>query len=56
MVTALSHLEDGDLRRSVSDYGMTTNPDRQLIEKIAGDTYEHYAEHTVWIKELLSAR
>jgi hypothetical protein len=55
MVAAISELTDSDLQRSVGEYGMQTNPDRQLIEKIAGDTYEHYAEHTVWIKELLSA-
>ena len=50
MVAALSHLADADLRRPVSEYGMTTSGDRPLLEKIAGDTYEHYAEHTGWIK------
>jgi len=55
MVAAISGLQDADLQRSVGDYWMETNPDRQLIEKIAGDTYAHYAEHTLWIKDLLSA-
>jgi uncharacterized protein DUF1706 len=55
MVAALSHLLDGDLQRRVGEYGMTANPDRTLLEKVAGDTYEHYAEHTVWIKELLES-
>jgi hypothetical protein len=55
MLAALSHLDDADLRKRVGEYGMTSNPDRTLLEKIAGDTYEHYAEHTVWISELLQA-
>jgi uncharacterized protein DUF1706 len=55
MIAALSRLEDADLRRPVGEFGMTTNPERPLLEKIAGDTYAHYAEHTVWIKDLLRA-
>jgi uncharacterized damage-inducible protein DinB len=55
MLTALAHLSDADLQRRVGEYGMSTNPDRKLLEKIAGDTYAHYAEHAVWIKELLQA-
>jgi hypothetical protein len=53
MVAALSRLADADLRQRVGEYGMSTNPDRTLLEKIAGDTYEHYAEHAGWIKQLL---
>jgi hypothetical protein len=56
IVSALSHLADADLRRTVGEYGMGSNPERTLLEKIAGDTYEHYAEHAGWIKELLAAR
>jgi hypothetical protein len=55
MVAALSGLGDADLKRPVGEYGMTTNPERPLLEKIAGDTYAHYAEHTGWISELLRA-
>ena len=55
MLAAISKLHDADLQRSVSEYGMTANPDRRLIEKIAGDTYAHYAEHTDWINNLLRA-
>jgi len=55
MLAALSHLSDADLQRPVGEYGMATNPDRRLLEKIAGDTYEHYAEHAGWIQELLSS-
>jgi uncharacterized damage-inducible protein DinB len=53
MLAALSHLQDADLQRPVGEYGMGTNPDRPLLEKIAGDTYAHYAEHTGWITDLL---
>jgi uncharacterized damage-inducible protein DinB len=56
MIAAIARLEDADLRRSVAEYGMMTNPQRRLIEKIAGDTYDHYAEHTVWINQLLSSQ
>jgi hypothetical protein len=56
MLTALSHVSDADLQRRVGDYGMVRNPDRTLLEKIAGDTYEHYAEHAGWINELLAAQ
>ena len=53
MLAALARLSDADLQRPVGDYGMATNPDRALLEKIAGDTYAHYAEHAGWITELL---
>lgn len=53
MLAALSHVTDADLQRRVGDYGMQSNPERPLLEKIAGDTYEHYAEHRGWIAELL---
>jgi len=55
MLAALSHVSNADLRRPVGEYGMATNRDRPLLEKIAGDTYEHYAEHAGWISELLAA-
>jgi hypothetical protein len=54
MVAAISHLADTDLQRPVGEYSMSSNPDRLLLEKIAGDTYEHYAEHAGWIKALLA--
>jgi hypothetical protein len=54
IVAAISRLADADLRRTVGEYGMMTNQERSLLEKIAGDTYEHYAEHAGWIKALLA--
>jgi hypothetical protein len=54
IVGVISHLADADLQRAVGEYSMSSNPDRLLLEKIAGDTYEHYAEHAGWIKDLLA--
>jgi hypothetical protein len=47
----VAHLNDEDLQCAVGAYGMSTNPERRLIEKIAGDSYAHYAEHATWITE-----
>jgi len=55
ILAALKDVTDEDLRRPVREYGMTTRGDRLLLEKIAGDTYAHYAEHTGWINALLAA-
>jgi hypothetical protein len=54
-LTALSSLTDEDLHKSIAEYGGTPQNTRRLLEKIAGDTYAHYAEHTVWINQLLDA-
>src|SRR5216683_2871259 len=52
-LTALSSLMDEDLQKSIAEYGGTPQNTRRLLEKIAGDTYAHYAEHKGWIAELL---
>ena len=53
-LAALASLEDADLQKSVAEYGADPTNSRRLLDKIAGDTYAHYAEHTVWIGELLA--
>jgi len=55
LLTVLAVLTDADLQKSIADYGGNPTNPRRLLDKIAGDTYAHYAEHTVWINELLSA-
>ena len=55
ILAEISLLRDADLRRPVGDFGMNTEPRRPLIEKIAGDSYAHYAEHTTWIGNLIDA-
>jgi hypothetical protein len=52
-LTALSSLQDADLQMSIAEYGGNPTDQRRLLDKIAGDTYAHYAEHTTWIGELL---
>ena len=55
LLAALAVLTDAHLQKSIADYGGNPTNPRRLLDKIAGDTYAHYAEHTVWIKELLDA-
>ena len=52
-LAALSSLQDADLEKSVAEYGGNPTNQRRLLDKIAGDTYVHYADHTTWIGELL---
>ena len=53
VLAALAVLTDADLQKNIADYGGNPTNPRRLLDKIAGDTYAHYAEHTVWIAELL---
>jgi hypothetical protein len=55
VLAALGRLSDADLMRTVADLGVDPSDDRPLREKIAVDSYAHYAEHTGWIRELLSS-
>ena len=55
-LTALAALEDADLHKTIAEYGGNPTNPRRLLDKIAGDTYAHYAEHVGWIKDLLAAR
>jgi len=56
---AINRLEDDDLFKPYADYQPDdpgvgeTDP---IIEWVIGDTYEHYAEHTTWIGELIALR
>jgi uncharacterized damage-inducible protein DinB len=56
LLSALHRLSDADLRKTIAEYGSDPTDQRPLLEKIAGDTYAHYADHQVWIGELLEAR
>lgn len=55
LLAALEHVRDEDLARTVAEYSPTESSEHRPIEKIAGDTYEHYAEHVTWIGELLAS-
>jgi hypothetical protein len=52
LMAALGELSDADLVRPYSFYQPGT-PDekRPVVGWVAGNTYDHYAEHLEWIKE-----
>ena len=54
VVAAVERLSDADLFKPYSAYQPTV-PERSepVIGWIIGNTYEHYAEHTEWIKALV---
>ncbi len=55
LVAALRQLSDADLDRGIASFGGDPDDTRPLRDKIEGDTYGHYAEHTAWLRELRKA-
>ena len=55
LLAALEGVQDEDLSRPLAEYSPGESSQRSLLEKIAGDTYEHYAEHVRWIGALLAS-
>ena len=55
LVAALGKLRDADLQKPYSYY-QTKDADekRPVVGWVAGNTYEHYAEHIGWINQLMS--
>ena len=55
LMNALGKLTDADLEKPYSHF-QPSDPDvmRPVIGWVAGNTYEHYAEHIDWINQLLS--
>ena len=55
LMAVLSELSDADLAKPYSHY-QPSDPDekRPLRGGVAGNTYEHYAEHIEWMNQLLS--
>ena len=55
LVAALGKLSDADLQKPYSHY-QPSEPDekRPVVGWVAGNTYDHYAEHIGWINQLLS--
>ena len=54
LVSALGKLSDADLQKPYSHYQPTDpNEKRPVVGWVAGNTYEHYAEHIEWINQLL---
>ena len=57
LMQRLSGMTDADLRRSYNHY-QPNDPrdpgdDRPVIQWVAADTYEHYAEHVGYIKDIV---
>ena len=55
LMAALGKLSDADLQKPYSHF-QPSDPDekRPVIGWVAGNTYEHYAEHVDWINQLIS--
>lgn len=59
LVAVLERMSDADLQRSYNHF-QPDDPkelpagDRPALDWVAGNTYEHYAEHIAWISQLLS--
>jgi hypothetical protein len=52
---ALARLSSNDLLLPYSHYQPSEAEERPVIEWVAGNTYEHYAEHIGWMKEILAS-
>jgi hypothetical protein len=55
LMAAIGKLDDADLEKPYSHY-QANEPDekRPVVGWVAGNTYEHYAEHIDWINHLMS--
>jgi uncharacterized damage-inducible protein DinB len=55
LVAALGKLSDADLEKPYSHYQPSDPEEKRPVGGwVAGNTYEHYAEHIDWINHLLS--
>ncbi len=55
LVAALGKLSDADLDKPYSHYQPSDRDEkRPVVGWVAGNTYEHYAEHIGWINQLIS--
>jgi len=55
VLAELQRLGDADLDRTIADFGSDPSDGRPIRQKIAGDSFEHYAEHAMWLRDLLAA-
>jgi hypothetical protein len=54
LMAVLGKLSDGDLAKPYSHYQPTDADEKRPVRGwVAGNTYEHYAEHIEWINQLL---
>ena len=59
LMDRLRKMSDADLRHSYNHYQPNdprdSRDDRPVVEWVAGNTYEHYAEHIGWINQLVQS-
>jgi hypothetical protein len=60
LMRRLGVMSDADLRRSYNHYQpddpRDPNDDRPVVDWVAGNTYEHYAEHIGWINQIVQSK
>lgn len=59
VLNVLSGMDDADLFKPYSSYQpqeQRDDGDQPVINWVAGDTYQHYEEHTGWIRKLVEER
>jgi len=56
LLSALEPLRDEDLVLPYSDFQPDSPSKTPIMALIAGNTWEHYAEHTPWIQAVVSAQ
>jgi uncharacterized protein (TIGR03083 family) len=55
LIAALARLDDADLQEPYSHYQPKDSDEkRPVVGWVAGNTYEHYAEHVDWINHLIN--
>lgn len=54
LVNKIKSMTDEDLLRPYRYYDTTSDREQPVIGWIAGDTFEHYAEHKPWIAAIVS--
>jgi Protein of unknown function (DUF1706) len=59
LMKLLRTMSDADLQLSYNHYQADDprdpNDDRPVVEWVAGDTYDHYAEHVGWINQIMES-
>src|SRR5205814_1590352 len=55
LVAALERLGDADLDRTIGSFGGDIDDRRPMYDKIEGDCWGHYTEHSGWLRELRAA-
>ena len=57
LMKRLGTMTDADLQLSYNHYQPNdprdANDDRPVLDWVGGNTYEHYAEHTTWINQMI---